>query len=339
MTSPATALGAKDYQSGADVRWCPGCGDYAILKTLTTAWAEAGIPRKDLLVVSGIGCSSRLPYYTSGYGFHTLHGRGPTVALGAKLVNPDLSVWLITGDGDALSIGGNHFLHLIRRNADIKLLLFNNEIYGLTKGQASPTSKPGLKTKTTPYGAVDRPMAPLPLALTAGATFVARAVDAHPTQMKAVFLAAAQHKGTAIIELLTNCIIFNDGAFQPFEKKETRPEATIEMTPGQPLLFGKNRQKGIVLKGFVPEVVDLEVAPERRHEVLVHQSTAEAEPLQQMLAKMCYPEMPLATGIFRQVSEPTYEEKAAGITRAARMKHGLGNLDALLEGKESWRVH
>jgi 2-oxoglutarate ferredoxin oxidoreductase subunit beta len=331
-----TVLTPKDYQSDVDVRWCPGCGDYAILKMLTKAWAEVQVPKKDLLVVSGIGCSSRLPYYTDAYGFHTLHGRGPTVAIGAKMINPQLSVWLITGDGDALSIGGNHFLHLIRRNADIKLLLFNNEIYGLTKGQASPTSKRGLKTKSTPFGAIDRPMLPLPLALTAGATFVARTVDADASHMKEVFKVAATHRGTAIIEILTNCIIFNDGTFSPYEKKDTRPDATIKLVDGQPLRFGKASEKGIILDGFNLRPVDLKKQPEMENQLIIHRTGHEAEGLQSLLARMTFPDMPLATGILRQVNETVYEDAVAQVESSALATKGKPDLDRLLRGKETW---
>ena len=329
-------LSAKDYQSEADPRWCPGCGDYAILKTLTKTWAQLSIPKENLLVVSGIGCSSRLPYYTSGYGFHTLHGRGPTVALGAKMVNPDLSVWLVTGDGDALSIGTNHFVHLIRRNADVNVLLFNNEIYGLTKGQASPTSKAGLKTKTTPFGAFDRPMKPLPLALASGASFVARTVDANPKEMQAVFLAAARHKGTSVVEVLTNCIIFNDGAFFDYENKKQRPNATIALADGEPLLFGDKKQMGLVQEGFSLKKVDLSQNPGLKDKVLRHNSQGGGEGLQELLARLEYPKMPLATGIIRQLEIPVYEDEANFVEMEALKAKGAPSLDKILKGDETW---
>ncbi len=249
-------LSRKDFVTPNDVRWCPGCGDYAILNSLQRTLPELGIKREDFVIISGIGCSSRFPYYMQTYGFHTIHGRAPTVATGVKVANPDLSVWLVTGDGDGLSIGGNHLLHLLRRNLNVTVLLFNNRIYGLTKGQYSPTSPEGTKTKTTPTGSIDHPLNPLLFALGAEATFIARTIDNNPKHMVETFKAAHEHQGVSFVEILQNCVIFNDGAWDGVYSKETRDDHLLKLEAGKPLLFGKNNEKGIRLNGLVPEVVD-----------------------------------------------------------------------------------
>ena len=276
--SPETAVSAppeakapeyqkKDFVSNQTVRWCPGCGDYAILDSVQKTFAGLGIAREKFCIVSGIGCSSRFPYYMNTYGFHTIHGRAPAVATGLKLTRPDLSVWVVTGDGDALSIGGNHILHAMRRNVDLKVLLFNNKIYGLTKGQFSPTSEVGKKTKTSPYGSVDRPLHPISVALAAEATFVARTADVYGAHLRDVLVRAASHRGSAFIEILQNCLIFNDGAFDDVTNREIRDDHRVELAHGKPLLFGRQKDRGIRLNGMKPEVV--RVGPDREDPVVL----------------------------------------------------------------------
>ena len=251
-----TKLTRKDFQSDQEVRWCPGCGDYAILASVQKVMPELGIPKENIVFVSGIGCSSRFPYYMNTYGFHTIHGRAPAIATGLKTTRPDLQVWVITGDGDALSIGGNHFLHVLRRNVDVKILLFNNRIYGLTKGQYSPASELGKKTKSTPYGSIDAPLVPLQVALGANASFVARTVDVDPQHLQGVLHRMAAHKGSAIVEIYQNCPVFNDGAFDKLTDKATKHDATMRLEQGKPVVFSGGT-KGIRLNGFEPEVVTL----------------------------------------------------------------------------------
>src|SRR3979490_958268 len=254
---PPEQLTKKDFVSNQEVRWCPGCGDYAILNNVQKVMPELGIPREKMVFVSGIGCSSRFPYYMNPYGFHSIHGRAPAVAIGLKSVRPDLSVWVITGDGDALSIGGNHLMHAIRRNLDLNIVLFNNRIYGLTKGQYSPTSPLGKKTKSTPMGAIDNPLHPLSIAIGCEATFVARAIDTEIKHLGEVLKRAAEHQGTAFVEVYQNCNVFNAGAWAYAKERETKADTTLELVHGKPLIFGKNRDKGIRLNGMDPEVVEL----------------------------------------------------------------------------------
>src|ERR1700683_5219002 len=254
---PQAPLTKKDFQTNQEVRWCPGCGDYAILNAVQSVFPELGIPREQFVVVSGIGCSSRFPYYMNTYGFHSIHGRAPAVATGIKITHPELEVWGATGDGDSLSIGGNHTIHMLRRNVGIKVLMFNNRIYGLTKGQYSPTSEIGKKTKSTPFGTADRPFDPLALAIGAGATFVARSVDVFQNHLKETLRKTAAHRGAAYVEILQNCNIFNDGAWNEVTEKEARSEHVVELEDGKPLIFGRNRDKGIRLNGLEPEVVKL----------------------------------------------------------------------------------
>ena len=256
--SSRAPLTKNDFKTDQEVRWCPGCGDYAILNAVQAVFPTLGIPKEKFVVVSGIGCSSRLPYYVNTYGFHSIHGRAPAIATGVKVANPELSVWIGTGDGDSLSIGGNHLIHAMRRNLDVKLLMFNNRIYGLTKGQFSPTSEVGKVTKSTPHGVVDQPFSPINLALGAGATFVARSIDIHQKHLVSVLQRAAAHKGFAFVEIYQNCNIFNDGAFDHMVVKEIRDDKMVELEHGKPLKFGKLKDKGIRLRGFTPEVVLLE---------------------------------------------------------------------------------
>jgi len=337
--SGTVALTKKDFTSDQEVRWCPGCGDYAILASVQQVFPELGIPKENFVVVSGIGCSSRFPYYMNTFGFHTIHGRAPAVATGVKIANPGLSVWIATGDGDALSIGGNHIIHLMRRNVDVKVLLFNNRIYGLTKGQYSPTSEMGKKTKSTPYGSVDYPFNPLSVALGAGATFVARSVDVFQAHLKQTLKRAAEHQGTAFVEIYQNCNIFNDGAFAGMVEKETREETTLYLEHGKPLVYGAKKDKGIRLD---PRTLRLEVVPIENgvlpDDLVVWDETRSDSAIAFMLAQLEPPSFPTPIGVYRAVSRPTYEQRVIGQIQAQQDKQGTGTLEQLLYSGEVWRV-
>jgi 2-oxoglutarate ferredoxin oxidoreductase subunit beta len=330
-------LTKKDFVTDQEVRWCPGCGDYAILSSVQSVFPELGIPRENFVVVSGIGCAARFPYYMNTFGFHTIHGRAPAVATGIKIANPELSVWIATGDGDALSIGGNHIIHLMRRNVDIKVLLFNNRIYGLTKGQYSPTSEMGKRTKSTPYGSVDRPFNPMSVAIGSGATFVARSVDVYAVHLKEVLGAAGRHKGTAFVEIFQNCNIFNDGAWEPYREKELRDDNLLHLRHGQPLIFGKNADKGIRMKeAFVPEVVQLSdgVTPA---DLVVHDERGPAA-YAFMLAQMEAPSFPVPVGVYRNVEAPIFDAAMHEQVESVTAKKGPGDINALIYGGETWEV-
>lgn len=329
-------LTRKDFVSSNDVRWCPGCGDYAILNSLQRTFPELGVPRENFVVISGIGCSSRFPYYMNTYGFHTIHGRAPTVATGVKVANPDLSVWLVTGDGDGLSIGGNHLLHLLRRNLNITVLLFNNRIYGLTKGQYSPTSLFGTKTKTSPTGSIDNPLNPVLFALGAEATFIARTMDNNPKHMVETFKAAHEHQGVSFIEIMQNCVIFNDSAWDSIYAKENRDQQVLTLEAGKPLLFGKNKEKGIRLNGLVPEVVDAATAAPG--EILTHQPDHPSPLYSQMLASLGLPDFPTPIGVIRKIQRPTYESLVSKQIDEAKAKKGDGSWKELLHGDSTWTV-
>jgi 2-oxoglutarate ferredoxin oxidoreductase subunit beta len=294
----------KDFTSDQEVRWCPGCGDYSILAQVQRVLPSFGIPKEKYVFVSGIGCSSRFPYYMDTYGMHSIHGRAPAIATGIKSVNPELAVWLVTGDGDGLSIGGNHFLHVLRRNVDIKLLMFNNQIYGLTKGQYSPTSPLGKKAKSTPLGSVDYPIDPVSLALGAGATFVARTLDVHVQHIQEILRRAQQHKGTAFVEIYQNCNIFNDGVFAQLTEKDSKADATVEIAHGKPLRFGKNKEKGIVLDARLqPKVVLVDEVGEDK--LFVHDEQSELSAL--IVSRLAAPDLPTPIGVFRAVERPSYD--------------------------------
>ncbi len=325
-------LTSKDFSNGSDVKWCPGCGCFPILKGVQKAMADIGVDKSKQMVISGIGCSSRFPYYMSTFGFHTLHGRAPTLAIGAKLANPELGAWIISGDGDCLSIGGNHFIHLMRRNLDVNMLLFNNEIYGLTKGQASPTSKPGTVSKTTPLGSVDTPMKALPMAISAGAPFAARVLDSDIKTMVKVFKQAEAHKGTAFIEILFNCVTFSDGIHNVYKKKDTKAVSTINLVPGQPLLFGEEMNKGFVLDGTKIKVID--VTDQNKSEVLIFDPKDSG--LSYMLAQLEYPEYPIPLGVIKEVERPTYESLYEGQVKDAIEAWGEGDLAKTLRGDDFW---
>ncbi|MEE9296165.1 MAG: 2-oxoacid:ferredoxin oxidoreductase subunit beta [Phycisphaerae bacterium] len=330
-------LAAKDFASDQDVRWCPGCGDYAILAQVKKLLSTLDIPKEKLVFISGIGCSSRFPYYLDTYGMHSIHGRGPGVATGIKAARPDLSVWLTTGDGDALSIGGNHLLHAIRRNIDINILLFNNRIYGLTKGQYSPTSEIGKKTKSTPFGSIDYPLQPLSVALGAEATFVARSHDVNQKHLGEVLRRAAQHKGTSFVEIYQNCNIFNDKAFEYATGKETRDDTTVVLEHGRPLIFGKNRDKGIRLNGINPEIVKLGNGV-KEDDLLFHDERMPEPTLAYLFSRMYYPDFPEPIGVFRAVERPTYEAMLDQQIKKAIESKGEGRLEDLLVGGDTWVV-
>jgi 2-oxoglutarate ferredoxin oxidoreductase subunit beta len=339
--APATPIPQRmtpnDYASGQDVRWCPGCGDYAILAQMKKVLSNRQIPREKLVFISGIGCSSRFPYYLDTYGIHSIHGRAPAIATGVKIVRPDLSVWVITGDGDGLSIGGNHLIHCIRRNLDINIVLFNNRIYGLTKGQYSPTSPLGKVTKSSPMGAIDNPLHILSVAIGCEATFVARTVDVYSKHLGMVLERAAEHRGTSFVEVYQNCVVFNDGAFDYATDRDSRPEATLELEHGKPLVFGKNRDKGIRLSGMEPEVVTLG-NPIAEKDLPVHDEKAPQPSLAYLLSRMHWPDFPEPIGVFRAVDRPKYDERVNEQVRAAIETQGPGNLDDLFRQGDTWRV-
>ncbi len=334
----AVPLTRKDFQTDQEVRWCPGCGDYAILAAVQSVFPELGVPREKFAMVSGIGCSSRFPYYMNTFGFHTIHGRAPAVATGLKVARPDLEVWVATGDGDSLSIGGNHTIHMIRRNVGLKVLLFNNRIYGLTKGQYSPTSEIGKKAKSTPFGSVDRPFAPLALALGAGATFIARSVDVFQPHLKTTLRRVASHKGTAFTEILQNCNIFNDGAWDAIAEKDVRDDHVLFLEHGKPLIFGKAKDKGIRQNGFDIEVVTLgDGACEA--DLLVHNEQHPSAAYAFMLASMdSRPGFPTPVGILRATDAPAYEDLVNGQVQQVIAQKGKGDLGKLLRGPETWEV-
>ncbi|HTR98999.1 MAG TPA: 2-oxoacid:ferredoxin oxidoreductase subunit beta [Bacteroidota bacterium] len=330
-------LTIKDFQSDQDVRWCPGCGDYSILAQIQRVFPEFAHKKENYVAISGIGCSSRFPYYMNVYGLHSIHGRAPAIAAGVKMVNPALDVWVATGDGDGLSIGGNHMIHMLRRNLNIKVILFNNQIYGLTKGQYSPTSVLGQVTKSTPAGVIDFPFIPVSLALGAQATFVARAMDRDPKQLQEVVRRAEEHHGAAFVEIYQNCNVFNDGAFFLFTEKETKDDHIVYLEHGKPLIFGKKKEKGIRLDGFTPEVVSIADGQYGAADLLVHDEKDST--LAFILANMIHdPALPRPMGIFLALDHPTYEDQMADQIARARSKKGEGDLQKLLNGEETWVI-
>jgi 2-oxoglutarate ferredoxin oxidoreductase subunit beta len=328
-------LKPADYASDQDIRWCPGCGDYSILMQTKKVLAKLGVDRSKTVFVSGIGCSSRFPYYLNTYGFHSIHGRAPTFATGLKLARPELNIWIATGDGDALSIGGNHFLHVIRRNVDVKILLFNNRIYGLTKGQYSPTSEQGKKTKSTPMGSPDHPVRPLSLAIAAEASFAARAIDIDVKHLEYVLERAAKHKGTAVVEIYQNCNIFNDGAFEYATDKATKSDTTLYLEHGKPLVFGKESSKGIRVSEMRPQVVNLADVP--KDDLLVHDEKGPSS-LAFMLSRMRQPDFPEPLGVFRDVEQERYVDLVRKQNAEAQAKQGEGAIQQLITGSETWTV-
>jgi 2-oxoglutarate ferredoxin oxidoreductase subunit beta len=335
--SDIQVLTRKDFISDQEVRWCPGCGDYSILAQTQRVMPDLGIPRENIVFISGIGCSSRLPYYMNTYGFHSIHGRAPTIASGLKASRPELSVWVITGDGDALSIGGNHLMHAIRRNMDINIVLFNNQIYGLTKGQYSPTSPLGKVTKSTPVGSVDNPLHPISIAIGCEATFVARTVDVDIKHLGMTLRRAADHRGTAFVEVYQNCLVFNDGAFDYATDRQTKADATLLLEHGKPMIFGKNRDKGIRLNGMNPEVVELGKGI-NVDDLLFHDEKADEPSLAYLLSRMRHPEFPEPIGVFRAVDRPIYEQRLHDQIVAAQDKRGDGDLTVLFHSGDTWSV-
>ena len=337
MTDTSVApLTKKDFVSDQDVRWCPGCGDYSILAQTQKTMPDLGIPKEKIVFVAGIGCSSRFPYYMDTFGFHTIHGRAPAIASGVKVSNPDLSVWVITGDGDALSIGGNHLIHLLRRNLDMNIVLFNNEIYGLTKGQYSPTSEFGKKTKSSPFGSLDRPFNPLSLALGANSTFVSRTIDTNTLHLQESLKRAHLHKGTSFIEVYQNCLIYNDGAFSHLSDKSVKDDNILDLKHKEPMIFGKEGDKGIRLDGFKAEVVKMEKNISKE-DLLVHDE--HDRDLAGLLANFTEEEsLPTPLGVIFSEDQPRYEELMVDQINLAKEKLGEGDLQKLIAGSDTWEV-
>lgn len=340
IEQPQTApkLTRMDFASDQVVRWCPGCGDYSILAQTQKMMPGLGVPKENIVFISGIGCSSRFPYYMNTYGFHSIHGRAPAIASGLKAARPELSVWVVTGDGDGLSIGGNHLIHCIRRNFDINILLFNNRIYGLTKGQYSPTSEVGKRTKSSPVGSIEQPINPLCIALAAEATFVARTIDGDPRHLSAMIERAARHKGTSFVEIYQNCNIFNDGAFRSFTDRTVRQDRMLYLEHDKPLIFGKDRRKGILIRGLKPEVVTLGENGVTEEDLLVHKEDSSQATHAYLLTQMNYPDYPVPVGVFRCVERPTYEEQMDRQIEEARKTSGEGDLEKLLNSGDTWTV-
>ncbi len=331
-TTEAPTYKKKDFVSDQEVRWCPGCGDYSILNSTQQVLARLGVPKENFVVVSGIGCSSRFPYYLSTYGLHTIHGRAPAIASGVKVANPKLDLWVATGDGDALSIGGNHIIHAARRNLDMVVLLFNNRIYGLTKGQYSPTSEVGKKTPSSPFGSLDNPFLPVSLLLGAGATFVARSVDVQGKHLQGVLEAAHAHRGFSFVEILQNCVIFNDGAFEDTTAKEVRSDREIDLRPGEPMIFGKEHDQGL---RFTPGGIERCSAEEAS---VWDPSGPTGANAYRMSHAGDRGHLPTPIGIFRQVEAPTLDQEIHDQIRAAKEKLGEGTLHDLLHGGETWEI-
>jgi 2-oxoglutarate ferredoxin oxidoreductase subunit beta len=328
----------KDFKSDQEVRWCPGCGDHAVLNAVQKALSELGIPKEKFVFISGIGCSSRFPYYMDTYGFHGIHGRASAIASGVKIANPELSVWQITGDGDALAIGGNHFIHVIRRNIDLNIILFNNEIYGLTKGQYSPTSEKGLVTKTSPFGTIEEPFSVGELVIGAKGKFFARTVDSNVTLSTTIYIEAAKHKGTSVIEVLQNCVIFNDGIHDAVTGRDVRDDRTITLKHGEPMIFGKDNEKGLILEGLKLKVVRLGENRITEKDLLVHDTREPNPGIQYMLANMRYPEYPMALGVIRSVEGKTYESDVEEQIRGVQKDSKIKCMDDLMHSGSTWKV-
>lgn len=326
----------KDFASDQEVRWCPGCDDYVILRSMQKALPEMGVKKEDVVFISGIGCSSRFPYYIDSYGMHGIHGRAAAIASGVKLANPNLSVWVITGDGDSLAIGGNHFIHVLRRNLDLNIVLFNNEIYGLTKGQFSPTSLIGQKTKSSPYGNTQPPFHPGELAIGAQARFFARLGGNSPKEMTQLFIDAQKFKGTSLIEILQNCVIFNDGCFSQYTDKEVKEDKQIFLEHGKPMIFGKNRDKGLVLRGLKLETVTIGEDGITEDDIYIHDAKCKDSTLHHILVKMEYP---LATGIIRSFEEATFEEREESLTKQVKAGSEYRKVDDLFFSGETYDVN
>ena len=332
-----TKYEAKDYKSDQYVRWCAGCGDHGALNCLHKAMAKIGVPPHQTAVISGIGCSSRLPYYMNAYGFHTIHGRGAAIATGVKTARPDLSVWLVTGDGDCLAIGGNHFIHAVRRNIDINVVLMNNKIYGLTKGQYSPTSERGFVSKSSPYGTVEDPFVPAELTIGARGTFFARAIDVDLQNLTDVFEASAKHKGTSVVEVLVNCVIYNHGSYMHITDRAYRADRTILLRHGEKMIFGKDNEKGLVLDGLQLKAVIIGEDGYTINDILVHNAYEKNETLHHMLAMMGG-DLPIAMGVIRSVEAPAYDEAIHSQLEEVKTINPARTLHEMLMSRETWKI-
>lgn len=337
MSECAVEYKKKDFSNDNEVRWCPGCGDYSILSSLQLALTKVGKKKEDIVCVSGIGCSSRFPYYMGTYGYHTIHGRAPAIASGMKVANPDLSLWVITGDGDGMSIGGNHLIHVLRRNIDLNILLFNNEIYGLTKGQYSPTTEKGKITKTSPYGSLDHPFNPGKLAIGAGATFIAKSIDTDPKHMTDIMIEADKHRGTSFVEIYQNCVIFNDKAHDLYTNRQSRDENTLYVEHGKKMIYGKNQNKGIILNGFNLEVVTIGENGVTEENILTHDKFNPILAFQ-LLEHSDPPAFPMVIGILFQQEKTTYEEDMVRSTNELKNKKNIKNLSDVIFDDEVWSV-
>jgi 2-oxoglutarate ferredoxin oxidoreductase subunit beta len=331
-------LTAKDFKSDQEVRWCPGCGDHAIMNAIQRALPEMHIPKEKFAFISGIGCSSRFPYYMNTYGFHSIHGRASAIASGTKTANPDLSVWQITGDGDSMAIGGNHLIHTVRRNVDLNIIIFNNEIYGLTKGQYSPTSKLGAVTKTSPYGTIENPFHPGELVIGAQGKFFARSVDVNMKLNQEIFMEAQKHKGTSVVEILQNCVIYNDKTHAVIADKKHKDDRQLVLRHGEPMIFGANRDKGIVLDGLKLKVVEIGKDGYTEDDILVHDAKTTDPGIHLMLANMQYPDYPVAVGIIRSVEADTYNDKMEEQIETVREQSEFKCVDDLLNSGSTWEV-
>ncbi len=341
LATPQPQFTSKELVTDQEVRWCPGCGDYSILKQVQTVVPELGIPRENIVFISGIGCSSRFPYYMETFGMHSIHGRATAIASGLKATRPDLSVWIVSGDGDSMSIGGNHFIHILRRNFNVNLLMFNNEIYGLTKGQYSPTSEEGKITKSTPMGSIDHPFNPIALAMGADGTFIARSMDRDPVHLKETLRRASSHKGTSFVEIYQNCNVFNDGTFEIFTEKSSKKDETLFIEHGKPLVFGATNNKGIKLDGFKPVVVDIAEGASL-NDLWIHdeKDRVKAGILGRFFdRKINEPHFPRPFGVFYSEDRFCYEDALNEQVETAIKQKGNGDLDKLLRGREVWEIH
>lgn len=329
----------KDFKSENEVRWCPGCGDYAIMNAVQKTMSEMNVPHEKFAVISGIGCSSRFPYYMSTFGFHSIHGRATAIASGVKCANPDLNVWVITGDGDSLAIGGNHFIHLVRRNIDVNVILFNNKIYGLTKGQYSPTTDRGFVTKTSPFGTIEEPFVPGQLVIGARGTFFARGVDSNVKHNQEIFAEAAKHKGTSIVEVLQNCVIFNDGIHEQIADPKYRAERQLFLEDGKPMIFGNNQEKGLVLDNGRLKVATIGENGITEADILVHNAKDPDPFIQMQLINMVLPDFPIAMGVIRAVEAPVYDQELVSQIETVSAKRKVNSVSELLKSGNTWEVN
>ncbi|MBI9054332.1 MAG: 2-oxoacid:ferredoxin oxidoreductase subunit beta [Bacteroidales bacterium] len=339
MADIQTNFTAKDFKSDQEVRWCPGCGDHAIMNAIQRALPELGYKKENFAFISGIGCSSRFPYYMDTYGFHSIHGRASAIASGVKVANPNLSVWQITGDGDSMAIGGNHFIHIVRRNVDVNIILFNNEIYGLTKGQYSPTSKYGSVTKTSPFGTVEQPFHPGELVIGAQGKFFARSIDTNLKLCQEIFIQASKHEGASVVEVLQNCVIYNDKTHAALSDREHKEDRTIVLRHGEPMIFGKNKDKGLILDAKHLKLKVVELGDEyTEKDLLVHNAEETNPGIHLMLTNMAYPELPVAFGVIRSVKAQTYDKAVQAQVEDVKAKSSIKCVDDLLKSGTTWEV-